>query len=189
MFGHDDCVRGAQASSQLAGEVAKVTDFLDTSRDQRRWAEEGARALQTQLRAAHKRMVEAKRGYETRCREEIQVSLAASQLRSHTANLCVQANHQYHQEVARCGVADRAAQRHSKVQSFLTLRHHLLSMNFESSQSVSLLEAAEQGYRAAVAGVEEARASWQEDTETALETFQEIAVARQPALQQQDNMK
>ena len=118
MFAHDDCVRGAQASSQLAGEVAKVTDFLDTSRDQRRWAEEGARALQTQLRAAHKRMVEAKRGYETRCREEIQVSLAASQLRSHTANLCVQANHQYHQEVARCGVADRAAQRHSKVHPF-----------------------------------------------------------------------
>ena len=77
MFGHDDCVRGAQASSQLAGEVAKVTDFLDTSRDQRRWAEEGARALQTQLRAAHKRMVEAKRGYEARCREEIQVSLAS----------------------------------------------------------------------------------------------------------------
>ena len=118
MFGHNDCVLGAQASSQLAGEVAKVTDFLDTSRDQRRWAEEGARALQTQLRAAHKRMVEAKRGYETRCREEIQVSLAASQPRSHTANLCVQANHQYHQEVARCGVADRAAQRHSKVHPF-----------------------------------------------------------------------
>lgn len=129
-----------QASSQLAGEVAKVTDFLDTSRDQRRWAEEGARALQTQLRGAHKRMVEVKRGYEARCREEIQ------------------ANHQYHQEVARCGVADRAAQRHSK--------------------SVAMLEQAEQAYRAAVAAVEEARASWQGDTEAALDTFQEIAVAR-----------
>ena len=54
---------------------------------------------------------------------------------------------------------------------------------------MALLEAAEQGYRAAVAGVEEARASWQEDTETALDTFQEIAVARQPALQHQDNME
>ena len=116
----NECVTGAQASSQLAGEVAKVTDFLDTSRDQRRWAEEGARALQTQLRGAHKRMVEVKRGYEARCREEIQVSLAASRPRCrghHSADLCVQANHQYHQEVARCGVADRAAQRHSKVQS------------------------------------------------------------------------
>ena len=78
----NECVTGAQASSQLAGEVAKVTDFLDTSRDQRRWAEEGARALQTQLRGVHKRMVEVKRGYEARCREEIQVSLAASLPRS-----------------------------------------------------------------------------------------------------------
>ena len=46
-------------------------------------------------------------------------SLTASQPRSNTAfTHCVQANHQYHQEVARCGVADRAAQRHSKVHPF-----------------------------------------------------------------------
>ena len=43
-----------------------------------------------------------------------------------------------------------------------------------------MLEQAEQAYRAAVAAVEEARASWQGDTEGALDTFQEIAVARQP---------
>ena len=43
-----------------------------------------------------------------------------------------------------------------------------------------MLEQAEQAYRAAVTAVEEARASWQGDTEAALDTFQEIAVARQP---------
>ena len=68
-----------QASSQLAGEVGKVTEFLESSRDRRRWAEDGVRGLQASLRATSKRAAEVKRGYEARCREEIQ------------------ANHTYHQ--------------------------------------------------------------------------------------------
>jgi len=110
------CVRGAwdsirnhteniglnhvQASSQMSSEMSKVTEFLETSRDKRRWAEDSVRGLQTQLRAAHKRLGEVKKCYETKCKEEIQ------------------ANHQYHQEVSRAGrdttVADRAHNKHVK---------------------------------------------------------------------------
>ena len=63
-----------QASNQLAGEVAKITDFIDTSREKRKWSEENVRTLQTQIKTAYKRMVDSKKGYEIRCREEIQVN-------------------------------------------------------------------------------------------------------------------
>ena len=56
-----------------------MTEFLDSSRDRRRWAEDGVRGTQTSLKAASKRGLEVKRGYEARAREEIQ------------------ANHTYHQ--------------------------------------------------------------------------------------------
>ena len=94
-----------QASSQLAAEVSQVSEFLETTREKKKWSEETVRSLQTQLRAAHKRMLEVKKTYEARCREEIQ------------------ANHQYHQEVSRSGrdssVAERAHSRHAKVRDFL----------------------------------------------------------------------
>ena len=70
-----------QASSQLAAEVGKVTEFLDNSRDRRRWAEEGVRGLQTSLKAAAKRTAEVKRGYEARAREEIQANHTYHQVR------------------------------------------------------------------------------------------------------------
>ena len=57
----------------------KITEFLDSIREKRKWAEEGVRNVQTQLRSAHKRMAEVKKGYEAKCKEEIN------------------ANHQYHQ--------------------------------------------------------------------------------------------
>ena len=67
--------------------------------------EEAVRNLQVQLRAGQKRMVEVKKCYENKCREEIQ------------------ANHQYHQEVSRSGrdssVAERAHSRHAKVKPAL----------------------------------------------------------------------
>ena len=68
-----------QASNQIASEVNKITEFLDSIRDKKKWAEEGVRSVQTQLRSAHKRMMEVKKGYEAKCKEEIN------------------ANHQYHQ--------------------------------------------------------------------------------------------
>ena len=63
-----------QASNQLAAEVAKISEFVDTSRDKRAWSEENVRSLQMQLKSAYKRMVENRKGYEIRCREEIQAS-------------------------------------------------------------------------------------------------------------------
>ena len=69
-----------QASSQLAVEVGKLTEFLDSSRDRRRWAEDGVRGLQTSLKAVTKRGAEAKRGYEARAREEIQANHAYHQV-------------------------------------------------------------------------------------------------------------
>ena len=90
-----------QASSQLAAEVSKVSDFLETTREKKKWSEETVRSLQGQLRTAHKRMLEVKKSYEARCREEIQ------------------ANQHYHQEVSRSGrdssLAERAHSRHAKV--------------------------------------------------------------------------
>ena len=90
-----------QASSQLAAEVSKVSDFLETTREKKKWSEETVRSLQGQLRTAHKRMLEVKKSYEARCREEIQA-----------------AQH-YHQEVSRSGrdssLAERAHSRHAKV--------------------------------------------------------------------------
>ena len=71
----------SQASSQLAVEVGKVTEFLDSSRDRRRWAEDGVRGLQTSLKAASKRVMEVKRGYEARAREEIQANHTYHQVR------------------------------------------------------------------------------------------------------------
>jgi len=74
-----------QASNQLGAEVAKIADFMDSSRDKRKWSEDNVRTLQTQIRTAYKRMFDNKKVYEIRCREEIQT------------------NHLFHQEVARTG--------------------------------------------------------------------------------------
>ena len=38
-----------QASAQLAVEVGRVTEFLDSSREKRKWAEENVRTLQSQV--------------------------------------------------------------------------------------------------------------------------------------------
>ena len=54
--------------------MAKITDFIDSCRDKRKWSEENVRTLQTQIKTAYKRMVDSKKGYEIRCREEIQVN-------------------------------------------------------------------------------------------------------------------
>merc|ERR1719330_509936 len=78
-------VNHIQASTQLAAEVNKVTDFLEETREKKKVSEEAVRGLQVQLRSASKRMTEVKKCYETKCREEIQAS------------------HQYHQEVSRSG--------------------------------------------------------------------------------------
>ena len=90
-----------QASSQLAAEAHKVSDFLEATREKKKWSEETVRSLQASLRTAHKRMLEVKKSYESRAREEIQ------------------ANQLYHQEVSRSGrdssVAERAHSRHAKV--------------------------------------------------------------------------
>ena len=58
-----------------------MTEFLDSSRDRRRWAEDGVRGLQTSLKALAKRGAEVKRGYEARAREEIQANHAYHQVR------------------------------------------------------------------------------------------------------------
>ena len=57
-----------------------MTEFLDSSRDRRRWAEDGVRGLQTSLKALAKRGAEVKRGYEARAREEIQANHAYHQV-------------------------------------------------------------------------------------------------------------
>jgi len=93
----------SKAVSHLESELATVSDFIESSRDKRRWKEENVRALQTQIKNAHKRMFDLRKLYESRCREE------------------VQASHAYHQEVARggeeSGGSEKAAARHSKVRS------------------------------------------------------------------------
>merc|ERR1719507_2553559 len=53
-----------QASNQLVGEVGRIMDLMDTGRERRKWAEEAVRTLQAQVKAAHKRSVETRRGYE-----------------------------------------------------------------------------------------------------------------------------
>ena len=58
-----------------------MTEFLDSSRDRRRWAEDGVRGLQPSLKALAKRGAEVKRGYEARAREEIQANHAYHQVR------------------------------------------------------------------------------------------------------------
>jgi len=92
-----------QASSQLETEVGRLAETVDNNRDKRRWTEENVRTLQTQIKAAFKRMQDLRKLYESRCRDE------------------VQASHAYHQEVARGGIesgaAEKAAARHSKVRS------------------------------------------------------------------------
>jgi len=62
-----------QASNQLGAEVGKISDFMDSSRDKRKWAEDNVRTLQTQIKTSYKRMFDNKKVYEIRCREEIQV--------------------------------------------------------------------------------------------------------------------
>jgi len=94
-----------QASNQLAAEVTRISEFMESSQDKRKWAEEGVRTLQAQMRTTHKRLVETKRGYETRCREEIQAS------------------HLYHQEVSRAGGegsgTERARVKHIKARELM----------------------------------------------------------------------
>ena len=68
-----------KVSTQLSNEVSKISDFLDVSRDKRKWAEESVRGLQGQLRSSHKRLLDVKKCYESKCKDEIH------------------ANHQYHQ--------------------------------------------------------------------------------------------
>ena len=96
--------------------MAKITDFIDTSRDKRKWSEENVRTLQTQIKTAYKRMVDSKKGYEIRCREEIQVN--QNYRDSRFPWIMLQANHMFHQEVARTGRetsgAERAHGKHSK---------------------------------------------------------------------------
>ena len=65
----------------MAAEVAKISDFIDSSRDKRKWSEDNVRTLQTQIKTAYKRMVDSKKGYEIRCREEIQVNLSYQDIR------------------------------------------------------------------------------------------------------------
>ena len=172
-----------QASSQLAAEVSKVTDFLEATREKKKWSEETVRSLQTQLRTAHKRMLEVKKAYESRAREEIQ------------------ANQLYHQEVSRSGrdssVAERAHSRHAKV------RRDLVNYNFQTDkiekyfptsdekqdterqrvyssgfQIVSSLEQSEELYRQAVEAVEEVRLSWLAETETCAGLFEDLSTSR-----------
>ena len=64
-----------------------MTEFLDSSRDRRRWAEDGGRGLQTSLKALAKRGAEVKRGYEARAREEIQANHAYHQVRGGESTL------------------------------------------------------------------------------------------------------
>lgn len=94
-----------QASNQLAAEVTRISEFMESSQDKRKWAEEGVRTLQAQMRTTHKRLVETKRGYETRCREEIQAS------------------HMYHQEVSKTGGegsgTERARVKHGKARELM----------------------------------------------------------------------
>eukprot|EP00090_Calanus_glacialis_P014141 TRINITY_DN2281_c0_g1_i1.p1 TRINITY_DN2281_c0_g1~~TRINITY_DN2281_c0_g1_i1.p1 ORF type:complete len:554 (-),score=87.29 TRINITY_DN2281_c0_g1_i1:284-1945(-) len=133
-----------QASNQLAAEVAKISDFIDSSRDKRKWSEDNVRTLQTQIKTVYKRMVDSKKGYEIRCREEIQ------------------ANHLFHQEVARTGRetsgAERAHGKHSKARMGM--------------------EQAEEAYRSAAVSLEETRALWQKETESCVDTFQELESSR-----------
>jgi len=133
-----------QASNQLAAEVAKISDFMDSSRDKRKWSEDNVRTLQTQIKTAYKRMVDSKKGYEIRCREEIQ------------------ANHMFHQEVARTGRetsgAERAYGKHNKARQGM--------------------EQAEEAYRSAAFNLEETRALWQKETESCMDTFQELESSR-----------
>ena len=58
--------------------MVKITDFLEATREKKKGSEETVRSLQLQLRAAHKRMLEVKKCYESKCREEIQASPASS---------------------------------------------------------------------------------------------------------------
>ena len=39
-----------QASNQLVAEVGKLTDWMESGRDKRKWKEEGVRNLQGQVR-------------------------------------------------------------------------------------------------------------------------------------------
>ena len=111
-----------QASNQLASEVNKVTDFLEESREKKKVNEEAVRNLQVQLRAGQKRMVEVKKCYENKCREEIQ------------------ANHQYHQEVSRSGrdssVAERASRAHAKVVSGLEQSEEVYRQAVEALEEI-----------------------------------------------------
>jgi len=133
-----------QASNQLACEVGKLSDFIETSRDRRKWSEDSVRSLQAQLKTAYRRVSETKKAYEVRCREEIQ------------------ANHLFHQEVARTGSdstgADRAHTKHIKTRQGM--------------------DQAEEQYRSSVSSLEETRDSWQKETESCLDILQELESSR-----------
>jgi len=133
-----------QASNQLGAEVGKISDFMDSSRDKRKWAEDNVRTLQTQIKTSYKRMFDNKKVYEIRCREEIQ------------------ANHLFHQEVARTGRdssgAERAHGKHGKARQGM--------------------EQAEEAYRVAAESLEETRSAWQKETESCADTFQELEMSR-----------
>ena len=99
-----------------------MTDFLEESREKKKVNEEAVRNLQVQLRAGQKRMVEVKKCYENKCREEIQ------------------ANHQYHQEVSRSGrdssVAERASRAHAKVVSGLEQSEEVYRQAVEALEEI-----------------------------------------------------
>ena len=72
------------------------------------------------MKAGHKRLVECKKQYELRCREE------------------VQANHQFHQEVSRAGresaAADRAHAKHGKAAAGLEAAEEAYKASVEAAE-------------------------------------------------------
>lgn len=115
-----------KSAHQLFAEMSKVTEVGETVRDKRRMREESVRNHQQNVKAHWKRVSEAKRLYETRCREE------------------VASNQFYHQEVARLGKSSREAEKaHSK---YAKARQALDVSESTYQSSVSAVEEARQAW-------------------------------------------